>query len=237
MPLPKQIDTETLLRQSKPGMPGIFYLSKIEFVQHKSDEDYFDRCDNYTFTSVRLTKGTEYENEDMGMFRSPTSTTTLTEKEHGVGYKSVTRYESVIDCAPDFSIIYIEFKAISKDKLLYNIEDSSVPSSMWYARSFFQLLKNMREWQYAYENFDPNHPMAIYSNKAILALDPPEEILSEIDGWPPMHLGRFMAGDDEYKKIPHPYPEPSEQMKEWVVASAAKFKKQTIDEIIDKIKN
>lgn len=235
MPFPTQIDNETLLRRAKPGIPGVFYLSKIEYTAYPVDHEYHGRCDNYSFASVRLAKGTEYEDQDFGIFKSETAKNTLTKEEHGAGFNTVKRYHGIIDCAPDFAIVYIEFNAISKDKSLYDLEKQPFPSTMWLGRSMFHLLKNMREWQFAKEYLDPNHPMAIYSDKAMKEINPPQSIIDEIDGWPHMHLGKFLHGDPNYKSITYPFPEPSRGMEDWIVETAAKYRKMTREEIIAKL--
>lgn len=235
MPLPTQIDTEILLRRGHPKQPGVFYLAKIEYTAYPVNHEYYKRCDNYSFSGVRLTKGTDYENEDISLFRSETSREVLTKETHGVGFDTVSRYHNVIDCAPDFAIVYFEFSAINKHSSMYDIESQTQPSIMWCARSIFQLLKNMREWQFAKEYLDPNHPMGIYSDKAMKEINPPEHIMAEIDSWPHMHLGKFLHGDTDYKKIPHPYPEPSADMDSWVLETANKYTKLTREQIVAKL--
>ena len=237
MPFPRQIDTEILLRREKPGIPGIFCLCKTEFISYPSNHEYSNRCDNYSFSNVRLTKGTSYEDHAVALYTSPTSSVTLTQKEHGADFNTVKLYNNVIDCAPEFSIIYLEFMAISKEKSLYDVEKQDFPFSMWVARSIFQLLKNMREWQFAYENLDSMNPMAIYSNRALQVLNPPQNIIDEIDSWPDMHLSMFIKGNPDYKKIPHPYPEPSEDMENWILEKSELHKKQDDEQILNKFLN
>lgn len=116
------------------------------------------------------------------------------------------------------------------------MEDHPEPSTMWAAKSIFQLLKNMREWSYLVdEDFGSDHPMARYSKMAIDELSIPESILNEIDSWPDMHLSKFFKGYADYKKIPFPYPEPSEELKTWILNKVSQYSKKTLEEQIDLI--
>jgi hypothetical protein len=146
--------------------------------------------------------------------------------------RQVVKYEKVIDASPDFIIIYVEFRSSNKSVKHIDIQKPSTPSVMWYGRSFFHLLKNMREWQYIHiNNIDKNHPMGIYSNIAIEKLNPSQQLIEEIDGWPDMHLAKFFKGDEDYRLIPENFPEPSEKMKQWVLLLAEKYKEKTFSKI------
>ena len=75
--------------------------------------------------------------------------------------------------------------------------------------------------------------MGIYSSIALSEFAPSEEILNEIDGWPDMHLAKFLKGNQDYKAIPEDFPDPSEQMKQWVLSLADEYKEKTFSEILD----
>ena len=83
------------------------------------------------------------------------------------------------------------------------------------------------------EKIDTNHPMGIYSNMALTEFGPSQEILNEIDGWPDMHLAKFLKGNQNYKLIPEDFPEPSEEMKQWVLSLATTYREKTFAEILD----
>jgi hypothetical protein len=71
---------------------------------------------------------------------------------------------------------------------------------MWLGRSIYQLFKNIREWSFMVdEPFNSDHPMATYSKLVIDSLNPPQEILDEIDAMPDMHLAKFLKGEANYK--------------------------------------
>jgi hypothetical protein len=77
--------------------------------------------------------------------------------------------------------------------------------------------------------------MAIYSNIAINKLNPPENIMSEIDGWPDMQLAKFFKGREDYKLIPEDFPEPSEEMKNWVQGLTQTYSEKTFSELLEEI--
>jgi len=215
------LDTETLLRSTSPHHRGLFMLSKAVFLTNPSDTD---RCDNLSYTGVNVAKDTEYEYQSISFFKKPENSNIQME------IPSVVRFEQIVTCLPDFFITYIELKNTT------DTQKETMPSLMWHARSFFSLLKIMREWQYVYTaDIDINHPMAIYSNIAINKLNPPENIMSEIDGWPDMQLAKFFKGREDYKLIPEDFPEPSDDMKQWVVSLASTYAEKTFSELLEEI--
>lgn len=223
-------DSKTLLRNCHANTPGVFILHKAKFLSAKPDEDQYDLCTNLTYTGVQVTEGTSYQNEEVFVNRKQNNDDEIFE------VRSIVRYQKVIDASPDIVIVYIEFQSSSPEKAMKDIQHESTPSLMWYGRSFFHLLKNMREWQYVHiNNIDENHPMGIYSNIAIEKLNPSQELLNEIDGWPDMHLAKFFKGNEDYKLIPENFPEPSEEMKQWVLSLALEYREKTFSESIDSI--
>jgi hypothetical protein len=223
-------DSKTLLRNCDANTPGVFILHKAKFLSAKVGEDQYDLCNNLTYTGVQVTEGTDYQNEEVFVNRKPDNSDEVFE------VRSIVRYQKVIDASPDFIIVYIEFHSASPNKAMKDIQQETTPSLMWYGRSFFHLLKNMREWQYVYvNNIEPSHPMGIYSNIAIDKMNPSQELLEEIDGWPDMHLAKFFKGNEDYKLIPNDFPEPSEEMKQWVLSLASIYQEKTFSEFIDSI--
>jgi hypothetical protein len=215
------LDTETLLRNSNPQQRGLFMLTKLDFLVDPSDTG---RCDNLSYTGVNVAKDTEYDYQTISFYKKPEDSSIQME------IPNVVKFEQVVSCPPDFIITYVELNQY------VDIQKETTPSLMWHARSFFSLLKIMREWQYIYTaDIEPNHPMAIYSNIAINKLNPPENIMSEIDGWPDMQLAKFFKGREDYKLIPEDFPEPSNDMKQWVVSLASTYAEKTFSELLEEI--
>jgi hypothetical protein len=107
---------------------------------------------------------------------------------------------------------------------------------MWSARSIFQLFKNLREWSFLVEEpFNSDHPMATYSKLVFDTLNPPQEILDEIDALPDMHLAKFLKGEPDYKLIPHPYPEVSDEFKAWVLQLSVDYAEKSFEEMLDEL--
>jgi hypothetical protein len=219
-------DNETLLRNCTSVTPGVFILQKAKFLNVQNVHN--PRCDNLTYSGVNVADGTEYINEALVIDVSSAFSGTKVES------RQVTRYERVIDASPQFIIIYVEFRPLKKTVTHIDIQRESTPAVMWYGRSFFHLLKNIREWSIVNsEGIDANHPMGIYSSIALSEFAPSEEILNEIDGWPDMHLAKFLKGNQNYKAIPEDFPEPTEEMKQWVLSLAHKYQEKTFSEILD----
>lgn len=225
------LDNETLLRNCTPETPGVFILQKIKFLNVQDVE--ITRCDNLTYSGVNIADGTEYANQAF-VIDAPSAVSGTTFES-----RQVARYERVIDASPQFIIIYLEFKPLKKTVTQEivthtDIQKESTPAAQWWGRSFFHLLKNMREWSIINsEEIDTNHPMGIYSSIALTEFGPSQEILNEIDGWPDMHLAKFLKGNQNYKLIPEDFPEPSEEMKQWVLSLATTYREKTFAEILD----
>lgn len=219
-------DNETLLRNCTPITPGVFILQKAKFLSIQNVDN--PRCDNLTYSGVNVADGTEYINEALVIDVPSAISNTKVET------RQVVRYERVIDASPQFIIIYVEFRPLNKEVTHIDIQRESTPAVMWYGRSFFHLLKNLREWSLVNtEGIDTNHPMGIYSNIALTEFGPSQEILNEIDGWPDMHLAKFLKGNQNYKAIPEDFPEASEEMKQWVLSLATEYQEKTFSEILD----
>lgn len=219
-------NAETLLRNCTPITPGVFILQKTKFLSIQGVDR--PRCDNLTYSGINVADGTEYINEALVIDVPSAISNTKVET------RQVVRYERVIDASPQFIIIYVEFMPLNKTVTHIDIQRESTPAVMWYGRSFFHLLKNMREWSIVNtEGIDANHPMGIYSSIALTEFEPSEEILNEIDGWPDMHLAKFLKGNNNYKAIPEDFPEPTEEMKQWVLSLAEKYQEKTFSEILD----
>lgn len=201
------IDNETLLKNYTQETTGIFILQKTKFLSAHG---------------INVVDGTAYANESFVIDAKSGLTGTKVES------RQVVKYEKVIDASPNFIIIYVEFRSLKKPATHIDIQKQSTPAVMWYGRSFFHLLKNMREWSLVNtEGIDTNHPMGIYSNIALTEFSPSQEILNEIDGWPDMHLAKFLKGNKNYKEIPKDFPETTEEMKQWVLLLAEKYQEKS----------
>jgi len=213
------IDKETLLRNCTSETFGVFILQKVKFINVQNNVGV-PRCDNLTYSVASVVDGTEYAHEAVGVDTKSSFSGAEVET------RKVVRYEKVIDATPQFMIIYLE--------MTYTLQGDLTPSSMWWGRSFFHLLKNMREWSLVNtEGIDTNHPMGIYSSIALTELAPSQEILNEIDGWPDMYLVKFLKGNHDYRAMPENFPEPSEEMKQWVLSLAATYQEKTFAEVLD----
>jgi len=225
------LEHEILLRDMRPSDPGIFLLLKSKFIAEGKNHPRLGRCDNADYGPIHVVRDTPYEWEAHIM--EP--------KEKNIGYvptvRQMTRFEKIITAVPDFYIIYLEFKMTvdGKEVRAVDMRYDETPSSMWYGRTIFSLFKNMREWSFLVEEpFNSEHPMALYSKKAFEVLNPPQSILDEIDAMPDMHLAKFLQGQENYRDIPMPYPEASQQFKDWVVQMSINFADTPLEEHLAK---
>lgn len=213
-------DTPTLLRTPNPLEIGVFVLMRSVFVVEGKNVPIAGRCDNLTYSGEILATGTPYADEAITTGRnSPYSDYTLPPS-------GIRRYEHVIDCSPHFIITYLETMMTSPDGTVgvIDIQRDPTPMFMWVGRSMFWLLKNMREWSFMVDApFNSDHPMATHSKAFFDVLQPSQELIDEIDSWPDMHLAKFLKGQDDYRVIPYPYPEPSQAMKDWLVSLAETY--------------
>jgi hypothetical protein len=220
------LNTETLLRNSNPKIKGIFMLSKCVFVVEGETTGIAagKRCDNVSFSGVIPTEGTPYASHAHSLY-----TDTLV-SSFVIELRKVVKYENPIAVTPHFYITYIELDT------WFDNEADPTPSTMWSAKSIFQLFKNLREWSFLVdEPFSSDHPMAIYSKLVFDTLNPPQEILDEIDALPDMHLAKFLKGKSDYKLIPHPYPEVSDEFKSWVLQLSIDYAEKSFEEMLDEL--
>lgn len=218
------LDTEILLRQSNPTDRGLFALEKCVFLVEGETTGVGDvaRCDNISFSGVVPTEGTPYASHAHSFYTKTAVSDTV------LSVPQVARFEHPISVAPHFYIRYLEMT------VWFDIEADPTPSTMWAAKSMFQLFKTLREWSFlAEEPFNSDHPMAIYSKLVFDTINPPINILDEIDAMPDMHLAKFLKGDEDYKVIPHPYPEASPEFKAWVLKLSIDYAEKSFDEMLD----
>lgn len=218
------LEQEILLKQSDPAKKGIFFIEKCVFLVDDKNLNFGDlvRCDTLSYTGVLVSEGTPYQNHSI----TPVAKSLVSEWSMEVN--QVARYEHVIDMSPHFYISYLEYKYWG------DIQPDPTPSTMWIGKSIFQFFKTMREWSFlAGEPFNSDHPMATYSKLALDTFNPPQSILDELDAMPDMHLAKFFKGEEDYKMIPHPYPEASEEFKAWITELANTYKQKSFEETLD----
>jgi hypothetical protein len=220
------LDTETLLRNSDPKITGVFLLEKCAFVVEGETTGSSDiaRCDNVTFSGLVPTEGTPYASHAHSFH----STTLVSNRVLEI--PKVVKSEHPIAVTPHFYIRYFEMST------WFDTEADPTPSTMWAAKSIFQLFKTLREWSFLVEEpFNSDHPMATYSKLVFTTLSPPQAIIDEIDALPDMHLAKFLKGQPDYKLIPHPYPEVSEEFKAWVLQLAIDYPKKSFEDMLDEL--
>lgn len=220
------LDTETLLRQSDPKLKGVFILLKSVVLQEGVDtgQEQINRCDNLSYTGILVSEGTEYANHAHSWYDKTIVSDVKLE------INKIQRFAFPMVFHPTFLIGYLEMSQ------WHCSETDPTPSTMWGAKSIFQLFKNMREWSFmVQEPFNSDHPMAVYSDIAMNILNPPQSILDEIDSLPDMHLAKFLKGQDDYKLIPHPYPEVSDEFKNWVLQMSIDHPEKTFEEMINEL--
>jgi hypothetical protein len=220
------LDVEILLRQSDPKKMGLFALEKCVFLVEGKNMDaaIIPRCDNVSFSGVLPTDGTPYASHAHS-FHSKTIVSDAI-----LVLPEVAKFEHPIAVTPHFYVTYLEMNT------WFDIEQDPTPSTMWAAKSMFQLFKNLREWSFmAEEPFNSDHPMAIYSKLVFDTLNPSQNILDEIDALPDMHLAKFLKGQPDYKLIPHPYPEVSDEFKAWVLQLSIDHAEKSFEEMLDEL--
>jgi hypothetical protein len=219
-------DPERLLKNSGPRDLGVFMLEKCIFVVEGDTVGVgqSERCDNISFTGVFPTNDTPYESHSQSLY-VPTIVSDAI-----IDVTQVVKFEHPIAVVPHFYIRYLELNN------LFDIESDPTPSTMWVAKSIFQLFKNIREWSFLVEEpFNSDHPMATYSKLVFDILNPPQEIIDEIDALPDMHLAMFLKGNPNYKKIPYPYPEVSEAFKAWVLQLSVDYPEKSFEDTLEEL--
>jgi len=220
------LDAQILLRKSDPKITGMFLLEKCVFLVEGDTTGSADipRCDNISFNGVVPTEGTPYASHAHSMYAPTIVSNTILE------IPKVLKFEHPIAVTPHFYIRYLEMNT------WFDAEADPTPSTMWAAKSMFQLFKTLREWSFLVEEpFNSDHPMAEYSKLVFDVLNPPQNILDEIDALPDMHLAKYLKGDPDYKKIPHPYPEVSEDFKAWVLQLSVDYPEKSFEEMLDEL--
>lgn len=210
---------DRLLAETKSNQSGFFALGKVVYVISGVTVPKTERCDNLSIAGVMVTHETDYDHEALIVGRKSIYSDTIFD------YRSVSFVDYPIFYPDDFLISYIQTNHSSTHIAsgISDIQTEKTPSSMWIARSIYQLFKNIREWSFMAEApFNCDHPMATYSKMVIDSLNPPQAILDEIDSMPDMHLAKFLKGQDNYRLIPD-HNEVSESFKNWIIEITEKY--------------
>jgi hypothetical protein len=220
------IQIERLLEETEALSPGFFILAKVNLVIPGVNVPRVDRCDVLQVTGVSVSQGTEYEGHAYLVGKSSDYSNTVLHPKH------IVKFEYPIYFPPKFLISYIEANHNALDIPLgvKDLQSDLTPSTMWAARSIYQLFKNIREWSFMIqEPFNSDHPMAIYSKMVIDSLNPSQEILNEIDAMPDMHLAKFLKGQADYKQIPD-HVAISQPFKDWILQISEQYPYKRFEE-------
>jgi hypothetical protein len=223
------LEHEILLRDVNLEDRGSFLLLKSKFIAEGKNHARLGRCDNADYGPVHVVLDTPYEWQAHVMSSKNVTDT------HVPSIRQIRRYEKVISVVPHFYIVYIDLSNTvnGQEVRAINVKYDTAASSTWYGRNIFSLFKNMREWSFMVdEPFNSDHPMAVYSKMAMDFLNPPQEILDEIDAMPDMHLARFLKGQENYREIPLPFPSASEGFRNWVISISEEYKDKPFEEVV-----
>jgi hypothetical protein len=229
MDITQRLSDSILFRPPAKNVPGYFMLLKSIFVVDgvntaDNNSPYANRCDNLTYNATFVTQRTPYHHESY-------------HAGDDIPVENFTTWLRVIDAAPDFCISFVALKEKHLDGSNYVADYlfDGKPSTLWYGKSMIELFKNIREWSFMVEDpFKLDHPMATYSKKALDILNPPQNILDEIDSLPDMHLARFLKGDPNHRDLVDDFPQMSEEFKEWLIIKLEDFRpKSTVERLLE----
>jgi len=209
-----------LFRDPNPNAYGYFALMKSIFVIDGVTIPYSDRCDNLTYNSTFVTNGSKYHADSMYAGEN-------------IPVSNWGFWNRIIEVIPDFCIMYMSCveTTLTGGTTAADYYFQGYPSTLWFAKSIVELLKNIREWSFMVDApFNSDHPMATYSKTAIDTLNPPQNIMDEIDALPDMHLARFLKGDLNHRDVVENFPQMSDDMRNWFEEKLEEFKPRTTNE-------
>lgn len=224
---------EVIFRAPDLNNHGIFILHKSMFLVEGYNFPRAGRCDNLTYTGVSPTYGTPYQNEGIVIGQKSEYLDDRTDVKNGIAWIQF------LDVAPLFCFTFT--KSIQKTiegrvNPFLEFEEGDYPGALWYGKSLIELFKNMREWSFMIEDpFNSDHPMAIYSKLVFDTLNPPTEILNEIDSLPDMHLARFLQGDPNHREKIDGFPQMSNVFKDWFKQKMIQYPKTTTRERLNSL--
>jgi len=213
------LDTERLLEETPALGSGWFSLAKEALIMPGVNVPRTNRCDNLAITGIAITQNTEYQGQAFVVGKSSDYSSTI------LHAKAIRKIEYPIHFSPNFLIAYLEVDPNSEGMSvgIIDLQIEPTPSVMWAGRSIYQLFKNIREWSFMVdEPFSSDHPMATYSKLVLESLNPPQQIIDEIDSMPDMHLAKFLKGQSDYKIIPN-HPSISQSFKDWIILKSQQY--------------
>jgi len=229
------IERDKLLRSPSAENFGIFSLLKSELIVN-GETVIVDRCDAFTYSAISLYNETPELQRNALRFgeKIPYSDDEI------FSFSNISNLAIFLEIPGKLCLTYMEL--CEKDENGNTVGSSRLERGPWSRsletpHSFGELLKTMREWSFMLSApFNlTGHPMAIWSKTFFDELNPPEEILEEIDSYPDMHLARYLKGDENHREINGGFPEMSEAMKEWVVYIVHNNPKQDSIELISNL--
>ena len=228
-PLSEQVifKTPDILNQGK------FLLMKSMFIVDGYNVPRSGRCDNMTYSVESTTFGTDFQDEELhvGVYNPYLD---MTFSIHNVRAQSIA-----LDATPLFCIVFLMFGKTGPDgRMLHaaDIQEGNYPAAMRSGLSLGEFFKITREWSFMVEApFNSEHPHAAYSKMVFDTLNPPQEILDEIDAMPDMHLARFLKGDENYKDYVEDFPQMSENMIAWFKTKLEEFPPKSTSQHLEEI--
>lgn len=211
------IERDKLLKVPSVDNVGIFILQKSELVI-KGVTVSVDRCDVLTYSAVSLyNESPELQSETLIFGKK------IPYSENEIfGVNNLKCYSIFLEIPGKLCLTYTELQEPDENGKMINssrLERGPWSGTLRASCSMGELLKTMREWSFMLEPpFSlTEHPMAIWSKMFFDELNPPDEILNEIDSYPDMHLARYLKGDENHRELNSDFPEMSEAMKNWVI--------------------
>ena len=223
-----------LLRAPNILNQGKFALMKSMFIIDGYNVPRSGRCDTMTYYCEATTTNTEYEDEELLLGKYNPYLDITYSSSH------LAASEIVLDVSPLFCILFIRFVTPGLDGRVFHspeLQEGNHPAATRSALSLSEFFKNTREWSFMTEEpFNSEHPHAVYSKLFFDTLNPPQEILDEIDSMPDMHLARFLKCDENFKDYIEDFPQMSENMITWFKSKREefprKFTSQHLEEVV-----
>lgn len=229
------MERDKLLKVPSVDNAGMFTLLKSELII-KDVNAFVDRCDVLTYNAVGLYHGSpELQGETLMLGKKIPY-----KQDETFGLNNLKFYVVFLEIPGKLCLSYMELQEPDENGKMINssrLERGPWSGSLRASHTMGEFLKTMREWSFMLESpFSlTEHPMAIWSKMFFDELNPPDEILNEIDSYPDMHLARYLKGDEKHRELNSDFPEMSEAMKNWVISIVENNPKQDNVELINKL--
>jgi hypothetical protein len=213
---------------------GKFILAKSMFIIDGYNVPRSGRCDTMTYYCESTTINTDFEDEELVVGKH-NPYLDINYSVHNIAISEI-----VLDVSPLFCIVFTKVSTPGLDGRSYHapeLQEGDYPGATRSGLSLSEFFKNTREWSFMTEEpFNSEHPHAVYSKMLFDTLNPPQEILDEIDAMPEMHLARFLKGDENFRDYVEDFPQMSENMIAWFKAKREefprKFTSQHLEEVV-----